>query len=359
MQNNSLKLQPIAIGSLPYSNTQEAMKLVAKDFSNIPFFPQLAKVSKNEDMIIQFLEGMPSFFGSKAENFYFDSEDDKFWLDVEDLFTDYEEIITGSNFEKLDKYAISDNFSSTFSLFEKQIKTTKPPYAKGQIIGPFTLGVSLTDKDGKCAIYDETLKDIIVKLLSLKAVWQINRIKQANPQTIPIIFLDEPCISQLGTSAYMTIPNEEVIQMLNEVAMLIKYFGGICGVHCCGKCDWSIPISAGFDIINPDAFNYAQNFSIYSSKINKFLNSGGKIAWGIIPTLNIQALETLTTNDLAEIFEKSVKYLTKKGIDEKLIKDNSLITSSCGAGSLSVEQAKRAMDFINELAGLLKERYKI
>ena len=65
----NLKLQNLAIGSLPHNDVNEAMLLVRKDFSDIPFFPQLANVNKNEDMIIQFLEGLPSFLPSNAENF--------------------------------------------------------------------------------------------------------------------------------------------------------------------------------------------------------------------------------------------------------------------------------------------------
>lgn len=356
---NNLTLKPIAIGSLPNSDVEDAMKIVEKDFFEIPFFPQLVKVNKNEDMIFQFLEGMPSFLSCSADNFFVNSEDDKFWFAVEEFFTDYEDIISNPSSEKLEKYAISEDFSSSFPFFEKIIAKYKPNYAKGQIIGPFTLGTSILDQNGRCVVYDETLRDIVVKLLSLKALWQICRIKKANSSTIPIIFMDEPSVSQLGTSAYMTISNEEVITMLNEIAQVIKNNGGICAIHCCGKCDWDIPINAGVDIINVDAFNFSQNFGTFSSKIKLFLKKGGKIAWGIVPTLDSNKLASITLDDLVKIFEKSVNYLTKKGIDEKLIIDNSLITSSCGAGSLSVDLAQRAMDLVFELSKYLKERFKV
>ena len=104
-----------------------------------------------------------------------------------------------------------------FPLFEQLIKETKPKYAKGQITGPFTITTSINNSEGKSVIYDETLRDIIVKLLSLKAMWEIKHIKNANPETIPIIFMDEPSVSQIGTSAYLTITNNEVISMINEI----------------------------------------------------------------------------------------------------------------------------------------------
>lgn len=356
-QYSNLKLQALAIGSLPHNSLEDAMMLVKKDFSTVPFYPQLANISKNEDMIVQFLEGMPSFFSDKIEKFAFDLEDENFLMALEEFFTDYEEIISGNDFSILEKYGISRQFSSAFPEFINLVKATKPEFAKGQIVGPFTLATSLLDKNGKCAVYDETLRDIIVKLLSLKALWQIRHIKLANTNTIPIIFMDEPSVSQLGTSAYLTISENDVVQMLKEISELIKANGGISAIHCCGKCDWRIPIKAGVDIINFDAFAFAQNLSVYSSEVEKFLLSGGKIAWGLVPTLDSVALENITLDDLVLKFKSSVNYLTKKGIDEKLIIDNSLITSSCGAGSLTIELAQKAMDLVFELSKTLKERF--
>lgn len=355
-QYSNLKLQALAIGSLPHNNLTKAMNVVKKDFPQIPFFPQLKNINKNEDMIIQFLEGLPSFLPSKLENFTIDSDSEEFFEDLETFFTDYEKITSENNAEILEHYGISKDFSSSFEEFENIIKTTKPQFAKGQIVGPFTLATTLQDNNGKAVIYDETLKDIIVKLLSLKALWQIKRIKKANPDTTPIIFIDEPSISQLGTSAYMTISEAEVIQMLKEISDIIKANGGISAIHCCGKCDWSIPMKAKIELLNPDAYTFAENFSIYYKMIENHLLSGGKIAWGLIPTLDVDALRGTTLKNLIEKFEQAVKYLTNKRIDEKLIIDNSLITSSCGAGSLSIENAERAMDLVSELSKELKAR---
>lgn len=355
-QYSNLKLQALAIGSLPHNDLTKAMNVVKKDFPQIPFFPQLKNINKNEDMIIQFLEGLPSFLQSKLENFTIDSDSEEFFEDLEKFFTDYEKITSENNAEILEHYGISKDFSSSFEEFENIIKTTKPQFAKGQIVGPFTLATTLQDNNGKAVIYDETLKDIIVKLLSLKALWQIKRIKKANPDTTPIIFMDEPSISQLGTSAYMTISEAEVIQMLKEISDIIKANGGISAIHCCGKCDWSIPMKAKIELLNPDAYTFAENFSIYYKMIENHLLSGGKIAWGLIPTLDVDALRGTTLKNLIEKFEQAVKYLTNKRIDEKLIIDNSLITSSCGAGSLSIENAERAMDLVSELSKELKAR---
>lgn len=355
---NPLRLQPIAIGSLPHDNLEQAMKIVEDNFTKIPFFPQLANVNKNEDMMFQFLEGLPSFDENNPHKFIFDNEDEKFFENLEQFFIDYEEIITDINSPILEKYAISQKFSSTFSKFEQIIKDKKPQYAKGQIIGAFTLSTMLYDKNGNAAIFDETLRDLITKDLSLKALWQIKHIKSSCTNTTPIIFMDEPSISQIGTCAYLSIKEVDVTNMLKEISDTIKANGGISAVHCCGKCDWRIAINSGVDIVNFDAYSFADNFIAYGNEISKFLKNGGKIAWGLVPTLDSNILNQLSIEDLAQKFKNSVNKLTKYGIDEKLILDNSLITSSCGSGSMEVNDSELAMKMIKDLAHYLSNEGK-
>ncbi len=344
-------MECLAIGSLPYDNPKDAMKLVQNYFSEIPFWPQLAKVNKNEDMTYQFLEGMPSFFVPDDGLFQFDTENEHFFNDLEEFLNDYDKIMTQKDYKLLKKFEISDNFSSTFGFFLELIKKNKSKYAKGQIAGPFTLAGTLTDQKGKSAIYDDTLRELIIKILSLKALWQVEQIKKNG--AVPIIFIDEPALTQLGTSSYLTISKEDAIEMIKEISDVIKTNGGISGLHCCGNCNWTVPISAGINILNPDAYNYAQNFSVYNKQIKQFLENNGKIAWGIVPTKDKKTLENMDLNILQTKFKKAVNYLTKKGINEKLIMNNSLVTPTCGAGALPEELALKAMKLTFEL----KERY--
>ncbi len=351
-----LKLESMAIGSLPHKNLDDAMRIVENNFPKIPFWPQLAKLNKNEDMIVQFLERLPGIVIEDSKT-YMDNESELFFEQLEELFMDYEDIISDFDSELLNKYAISEDYSSTFAPFLEVIKRTKPKFAKGQIVGPFTLATTLTDKDGKCVFYDETLREVIVKTLSLKALWQIIKIKKANPDTIPIIFIDEPSISQLGTSAFITISKEDVIEIFKEVSDIIKSADAISAIHCCGKCDWNVPIESGVNIINLDGYFFAQNLSLFSSDIKKFLDNGGIIAWGIIPTLDSLALENASLESMVNKFEEAINYLINKGIEKDLILNNSMITPSCGAGSLSVDLSKKAMTLTKSLSEKLQEKY--
>ena len=352
----NLTLECTAIGSLPHTDINRAAELIRRDFSTIPFWPQMVKINKNEDMIFQFLDNMPSFF-CENNKVFLDTNYDKFFEDLEEFFNDYETIISDINSPLLEKYKIIH--ASAFEEYISIIKELRPPYAKGQIVGPFTLSSALYTKDEQNAVYDETLREIITKNLILKALWQIKKIKEASPNTTPIIFTDEPTLSQLGTSAYVSVSEDEVKNMFCDITQTLKHHGAIPAIHCCGKCNWSITLNSGFEIINPDAYSFSENLSLFTGGIKGFLEKGGKIAFGIVPTLNKIALEKTSTEELIKKYRTAVKYLTKNGIDEKLVIENSIITPSCGAGALTVEQAEKAMDLTKQLSISLKEIYNI
>lgn len=352
-----LSLRATAVGSLPHSSVQEALDLIFKTFNDFPFWPQLANCNKNDDMILQFLGSIPGvIYSSKNEKWIFDTHGDKFYKDLENFFIDYESIIDG-NFELLEKYAITDEFSSAKQDFLEKIKNTKPKYVKAQVTGPFTWGTMLVDNDNKCAFYDNTLREIIVKALTLKALWINKKIKEASPESTPVIFLDEPTMAQYGTSAFITVKREDIVGAINETATIIQQHGAIVGTHCCGKTDWSMIIDSGVDVISFDGFYFGESLALYAKEIETFLQNGGYIAWGLIPTLDKIALEKASIQTILNIFEDSKNHLLKKGVNEKLILKNSFITPACGAGSLSIELSEKAMNLTADLAKALKEKY--
>lgn len=351
---NKINFLPTAIGSLPHTNPEKAVELVFECFPDIPVLGQLANVSPKEDMLSQYNENIPGIVFDEADNrWYMDQDSETFFEDLEEFFLDYESIVNEKDFEILEKYAISENHCSTLLIFLKKLAEAKPKFVKGQITGPFTFGTSLVDREKKCIFYDETLKEIALKGLTLKALWLVKKFKEVSPDSTPIIFMDEPSISQYGTSAFITVKKEDVINSIREISSVLQENGTLVGIHCCGKSDWSLITESGVDILNFDGFYFGESLGLFSKGIAEFLNRGGKIAWGIVPTLDIDSLEAASLETLAQKFQEAKSYLVNKGIDEKLINENAIITPSCGAGSLSQSQAEKAMKFTSELANFL------
>ena len=177
----NIKFVPTAIGSLPHDNPEKAVELVFKYFPDIPVIGQLANVSPKEDMLSQYNENIPGIVFDEADNrWYMDQESETFFEELEEFFLDYESVVNEKNFDVLEKYAISENHCSTLPFFLKKLKETKPAFVKGQVTGLFTFGTSLVDRDKKCIFYDETLKEIAFKGLTLKALWLMKKFKEAS-----------------------------------------------------------------------------------------------------------------------------------------------------------------------------------
>ena len=353
-----LTLLATAIGSLPYDNPKSALDLIFDKFPDFPVWPQLSNVNPKEDMIIQFTQNIPGAVFDEADNrWYLDSESDTFYEELEEFYLDYESIVNDDELDLLDKYGISGEFSSTIPLYLDRIAKSRPVALKGQITGPFTWGTTLVDRNKKCAFYDETLKEIIIKGLTLKALWQVHQFKKHSPESIPVIFIDEPSMSQYGTSAFITVTREDITGSIAEISTILHQHGALTGIHCCGKTDWSLITESNVDIINFDGFFFGESLALYAKEINDFLNNGGYIAWGIVPTLDEDSLRSSTPESLEEKFESAKSHLINKGVSEELIINSSMLTPSCGAGGLSVELAEMAMEYTKELERKLRKKY--
>lgn len=354
----SLSLKATAVGSLPHDNAHDALDLIFNNFKEIPFWPQLAAVHRFEDMITQYNQGIPGIrFDGENEKFYCNTQSDDFLTELEEFFMDYEAIVNEKDYTNLEKYAITPPYSSSLESFFERLEGYN--FVKGHVIGPFTWGTSLCDTENKCSFYDDTFREVLVKAIILKAVWQIVHFKMVSPDITPIIFLDEPVLSQYGTSAFVTVQRKDIVYAISEIASVIRDFGGLCAVHCCGKADWSLLIDAEVDIINLDGYAFAQSLGVYAERVGGFLENGGYIAWGMVPTLDKDALEQITLDILVKKFQQAVAHLKFKGVNPNLIYKQSFITPSCGAGGLSEELAQKAMFLTNALADKLSEMYEV
>jgi len=332
------------IGSFPHKDEKEVFPLVFQNFPKIPFWPQLPNRSFLEGMVVQYSEGFPSFRLNEREQRAwvdtsqgFDEEIDRFYQSIEN--------------RELEYFRISKDFAKGLRMIEdlpeeyrKEIK-----YIKGQITGPITFGLSLTDQERKPIFYDPTLKEILIKHLSSKAQWMGKRFNDFLPDINTILFFDEPSLSSYG-SAFSSLNREEVVLSLNEC---IKGIKGLRGVHCCGNTDWSMLLSADIDILSFDAYGYLENLSLYPKELKNFLEQGGILAWGIVPTS--EAILNEDAQSLVKRVKEGVKTLAKNGIDPNLLQ-RAILTPSCGTASLSIPLAERVCQLTAEVSKRLQEK---
>ena len=352
MDNNIFKgnFSATAIGSYPHKNVDDACNLILNTLTEIPCWPQLPERDMREEMIVQYTEGLPFLkLVPEEKKIYVDMPEDN----TDELETFYNKYLS----EDAGLFSISDNHALGFSNMIRLLKEKKPKglrAIKGQIVGPITLAGSLKDPEQIVALHNPVLFDIIVKLLAMKASWQIDQYSEFG---LPrIIFLDEPYLSSYG-SAFASLKKEQIVESLNEIFQAINDRKALSGIHCCGNTDWTMIMETQVDIISFDAYGYMDTMLIYKGEVNSFLERGGILAWGIVPTT--ESIKEVTIDSLMEKLVSAVDYLINSGIEAKLVIENSLITPSCGTGTMPLKEAEKAMALTHELSVKIKDKYKI
>jgi hypothetical protein len=331
---------PTMIGSMPHTDPQKACSLVAKYLPEIPAWPQLPRRSFLENMYAQYSEGFPNVV-IEGERIYVDRSKD-FDEPLQGLYKAYLE-------QDADKYSISSDYAAGLHRF-LDVKLESPWAVKGQLTGPITWGLTVTDQDRRPILYDETLADAVAKHLHLKATWQESKLKSISPNTI--VFIDEPYMASVG-SAFVSVSREQVIGLLGEV------FGGISGmkgVHCCGNTDWSMLLATPLDILSFDAYNYGYTVALYPDEVKSFLDRGGILAWGIVPREEVD-LRGEVVKGVLDRLEAEMSALERKGISPGRLKRQCLLTPACGLEPASEEAAEWALELLSDVSREYRKRY--
>jgi hypothetical protein len=168
-----------------------------------------------------------------------------------------------------------------------------------------------------------------------------------------ICFVDEPILSAFGSSTFVSVNRTEVVASLKEVYDAIHNEGAMVGTHCCGNTEWTILIDAGVDIISFDAYEYGDTIAFYHDKIKSFLEKGGVLAWGIVPSS--EKINQVTPESLVKKLKQTMEKLVDKGIDNNLILNKCLLTPSCGTGSISVELSDKVFSYLKEVSDNVKK----
>ena len=339
---------PAWIGSLPLQDHDQAIRLMIEYTPEIPIWIQLPH-NRNEGMVEQFAPGMPGLDVSD-EKLIIDSSTERFDEELLSFYEEYMAVTEGQMDIESSRFSLSDTVAPGFHAFmgENNGLIKSPVAVKGQVTGPFTFSTGLVDERGRAIFYNDQLRDVAIKLIAMKARWQVRQLKKFGVPVI--IFLDEPALAGFGSSAFISVSREEVDAALEEVMVAVHEEGGLTGVHVCANSEWSIILESSADIVSFDAYSYFDKFAIYANQVRDFMNKGGLLAWGIVPTGDPEVIEKESTDSLYNLWEECAAKIVDMGIDREKMVAQSLITPSCGTGSLSLPQAEKVIRMNREVS---------
>lgn len=331
-----------AMGILPHTNLQDAMKLALS--VDIPFWPQLPRYSYFEDMYVQISENFPGI--------QVDQEEQRIYLNSDAFYAELEGYLMRLDDEEA--FIHSPKYSVALDTFLQQ-DLSGYEVIRGQTIGPVSFGLKITDESRKPIIYNDDVKSMLFDFIARKVNTQYRQLKAVHAN--PFVWVDEPGLEIIfGSFTGYTSDRAKA-----DFKVFLDSLEGPRGVHLCGNPDWSFLLTGlDLDILSVDAYGLGRIFTRYASEIKDFLERGGIISWGIVPTLT-EELTAEEVNTLVTRVEDLWGYLAGRGIDQELIRSRAwLAPARCclinADGHATVERAFRTL---NQVSQQIREKYNL
>jgi methionine synthase II (cobalamin-independent) len=337
----------LSIGSVPFTDIPLVFDLLGANV-DIPASPQLVRLSPWEDMLMGAVDGIDFLAADEESRVITVPLKNR----EENLASFYEKYYSGdpSFLEKTERSKLG--FSS-FAARASSDANFGREFLKTQIVGPLTFGQSVKVEGGFALADDPGLIEAACLALGAKLALEARVIRDLGRK--PVVFLDEPGLTGYG-SAFSTLSEELVLNSLNSAAQAARSLGEVTvGCHVCGNTDWGLLAKADIDIINCDAFEYVESVCLYPKELAGFLERGGWLAWGIVPTQGY--VPGVTAGELANRLSMGLEALVRRGVDGKLLKERALVTSSCGLGGLGEETARKVLELFPSVSGALREKF--
>jgi hypothetical protein len=321
------------VGSVPHEDVAHAVEFVARVAPEVPFWPQLRRMSPREAMLPQTFgvalrQLVPvrngcefALPGDRVERFAAALERDAARLDP----------ANAAGF-----FALIDAFDAGMFPRARAVK--------GQAMGPVTLACSLV-VDGKPLLERRDLLAMIGDHVVRQARWQAETLQRLSPSVV--VVLDE---ADLGT-AIRSRPGEtgDITDLLRSVVLRIRRPGVLVGLHCCDEVPMCVLDAVAPDLYSFDAHHGARAMAT-DPFVHRFVASGGRLAWGWIPTQD--DLSRVDANKIVERWYEATHQLSRHGdgVDEARVFSSSLVTASCGLAGSSLETCERSFALAADVA---------
>jgi hypothetical protein len=329
------------VGALPHKDPLEACRDVLEIFPTVPYIPTLPDRGQLESIVFNDSEQLPGRM-IRDDRLLFDSTTDQ-TAAMEQVYMDYVE----KNFAS---YALHKDYASAFTAM-MAYDLAEVCILKYQVTGPVTFGMQVVDAEKRPIYYDAQLADVLAKMLALKARWCESEMKEKTGVKETLIVLNEPYLASLGSSV-VPVDKETVKSGWEDIAALVE--GGL-GIHCCSNTDWEFVLSLNPSVVSLDAYATAKEFLLYTDTITRYMERGGVVAWGIVPS-EFQIFATETTDSLYRKYQ-DIRTQLCTCMPEELFDAQSLITPSCGIRFADRSSARDIMQAAAEISQRVRQNY--
>jgi hypothetical protein len=329
-----------AMAVMPHTDVTRALEVALS--LDVPFWPQLPNYSYHEDMYVQAAEHFPGII--------LDMDQRTLRFSMEKFGEELEEALL--RFDDPTFFDVSETYSAVYHRF-LALDLKGRPAIRGQLEGPVSFGFNILDQDDRPILFDDTVRPFMLDFMAKRLNVQLARLKQRNANAF--MFVDEPGLQFL----FSALAGYSDLKAKGDLDQFFAQVDRPRGIHLCGNPDWDFLLNLDLDVLSLDVYTNAEIFAAYATAIRKFLDRGGVIVWGIVPT-GFEAFAQEEIPSLVQRLEGVWKILWSKGIDrEHLIARSMLSLATCCLVNPDKERTvERAFTAVNRMAEVLKAKYE-
>ena len=330
-----------AMAVMPHKDVDRALEAALS--LDVPFWPQLPNLNYYEDMYVQAAEHFPGIL-LDVEKRTLKFSMDKFVAELEDTLSRYDDPAT---------FDVSEQYSMVYHKF-LALDLSKRPAIRGQLEGPVSFGFNVKDQNDRPILFDDTVRAFMYDFMARRINVQLGRLKKLNDNAF--MFVDEPGLQYL----FSALAGYNETQAKDDMEMFFSLVDRPCGVHLCGNPDWDFLLGLNLDVLSMDIYTNAEVFALYAPSIKRFIDRGGVIVWGIVPT-GFESFEKENINTLAKQLENVWSVLSGRGIDLPLLLSQSMLSPAtcCLVNPDKEKTVEKAFASVQELSVMLREKYKL
>ena len=342
-----LNFRNLPYGSLPYDSVQLCKQMMLRLYEGIPYLAELPLVDKNDNIKTRTFDNIPCVMLKEGKFLLPDCTNDKFITTLSKM----ENACNSENTSDFEPYGTNDTPYS--ALYYEMIRRLKPQYTVINLLGPFSFANMVFNKHASVLLTDRAYRKFIIQAITVKALWFVSKIKEASPETKPIILFEEDLLFKFGTlkRASEEINKETVVTLFSKIFSKIKKAGAIVGVQSFEKCNWQLVFESGnVDLISFDAYNNPNNLHIIAESVNNFLTKGGYINWAIVPVNNEIAIKGLNFDNAYNRLINAMEALISQGVSADLVYRQATISVQGNMDKLPILFAEKALMLTDQIS---------
>lgn len=304
------------VGSLPHRDSREAAAFALANSPELPCIPTLPRRSPAEGMIAQAVVGIQGISLGQYGSLLVDTRMVHPLAPVRTSLDD-------------------DAFGALRAFLDGARDHVGP--VKWQFTGPITLGWALT----RAGVAPHLAFDVAVRAVREHIRTICDHIGAALPNSQQIVILDEPELGDLLDENH-PLALDSAIDILSGAMAAIER-DAVVGLHSCATASLAPLIAAGPRILSIPA---SEHLVESAAQISAFLESGGWIAWGVVPT----------DGPLGTSVERWWRRLSsvwcglvQAGCDAMRLRQQSLVTPDCGLALHDAGTAQRVFEQVREI----------